>query len=308
MKLIKTTFGRHETFPLRYGWLTKGIEALQNNTTIFNEHEAAMIKLGLGRNMINALHYWLQAAGLAEFEEGIGTVTPIGNALLGKEGDPYLEDEATLWILHWLIASNAQMATGFYWFFNLYASPRFSDKDALNTLEYFVEQTLGIKRAHTTLKSDLYTLLRMYCPLAGNSGEEHLDSPLSSLQLITQEKSYGYNSARATRPTLPPIALHIALQHCFTNQIQQKEIQREIREETAIPLKDLLYGDVDKIAPGALFRLSEEGLMRVLQQLIENFPEHYALRDTAGMHQLYSLKAPQPTEALLINYYRVSAA
>tara|TARA_B100002051_G_C16106428_1_gene333176 strand:- start:74 stop:235 length:162 start_codon:yes stop_codon:yes gene_type:complete len=33
--------------------------------------------------------------------------TEYGNLLLGKGGyDPYLEDEGTLWLVQWLIASN----------------------------------------------------------------------------------------------------------------------------------------------------------------------------------------------------------
>ncbi|NOQ15368.1 MAG: DUF4007 family protein, partial [Methyloprofundus sp.] len=32
----KAAFGRHETFALRYGWLTKGFQALQTDPGIFN--------------------------------------------------------------------------------------------------------------------------------------------------------------------------------------------------------------------------------------------------------------------------------
>ena len=207
----KTTFGCHETFPLRYGWLTKGVEIVGKYRDIFHEreHENAMTQLGIGRNMVNALYYWLQVTGLVKFEEGFGEVSELGMALLGKDGDPYLEDEATLWIVHWLIASNAELATGFFWFFNHYSAPRFRDKDALQSLEDFVEQELGIKRAHTTLKSDLSTLLRMYSPVASRGGEDHLDSPLASLQLVDTEEGYGYSSLRTLRPFLPPVAMHI---------------------------------------------------------------------------------------------------
>lgn len=53
----KSTFGRHETFPLRYGWLTKAIQTVNKPgfTDIFKQPEAAMIELGLGKNMVNAL-------------------------------------------------------------------------------------------------------------------------------------------------------------------------------------------------------------------------------------------------------------
>lgn len=301
----KTAFGRHETFPLRYGWLTKGVEVVSKNKDIFHEreHENAMTKLGIGRNMVNALYYWLQVTGLVKFEGGVGEVSELGNALLGKDGDPYLEDEATLWIVHWLIASNAEQATGFFWFFNYYSSPRFRDKDALQSLEDFVEQELGIKRAHTTLKSDLSTLLRMYSPVANRGGEDHLDSPLASLQLVDAEEGYGYSSLRTLRPFLPPVAMHFALQQRFADQVGQPGN----KQETAIPVRELLYGGTGWAAPGAVFRLTEEGLMTCLSQVMERYPLMYELRDTAGLNQLYRSAPLQTAEDVLSNYYKGKA-
>lgn len=57
-----SAFGRHETFPLRYGWLTKVIKSInkQGITAIFKQPEEGMTNLGLGKNIVNALQYWLQ--------------------------------------------------------------------------------------------------------------------------------------------------------------------------------------------------------------------------------------------------------
>ncbi|WP_020560068.1 DUF4007 family protein [Thiofilum flexile] len=304
MVLNKTAFGRHETFPLRYGWLSKGISAAIDNEDIFRSPEQAMMQLGIGRNMVNALHYWLQAAKLVIFMDGKGIVTPLGHALLGEKGDPYLEDEATLWIIHWLIVSNVEFATGFFWFFNHYSAPRFRDKDVLQALEDFVEQELGLRRAHTTLKSDISTLLRMYSPVAGRGGEEHLDSPLASLQLVNHtEEGYGYSSLRTSRPFLPTIAMHFALQQRFADYQGQQAVK-----EAAIPVRDLLYGGNGLAAPGAAFRLNEEGLMACLHQMMDDYPSYYALRDTAGINQLYRLTPPQQPDEVLFDYYQGGVA
>lgn len=53
----QTAFGRHETFPLRYAWLTKGFEALQALPNIFSQPDRAMVLLGVGRNMVSAIQY-----------------------------------------------------------------------------------------------------------------------------------------------------------------------------------------------------------------------------------------------------------
>ena len=64
----KATFGRHETFPLRYGWLPKGSEDLEQNPASFSPPKQAMITRGVGRDRVNAIQYWLQAAGQVEID------------------------------------------------------------------------------------------------------------------------------------------------------------------------------------------------------------------------------------------------
>ena len=293
----KTAFGRHETFPLRYGWLSKGLAAIRQTPDLWTQPERAMVALGVGRNMVNAIQYWLRATGVVAFNEGMGAPTALGEALLGEAGDPYLEDEATLWIIHWLIAANAEFATGFYWFFNRFALPHFQDQEALHALTEFAERELQIRRAQTTLKSDTATLLRMYAPLAGRT-DDHLDSPLAQLQLIAAEPGRGYRSPRVARPFLPPMALHFALLQRFAEDPGQP----------AVPIRALLYGGDDWAAPGAVFRLSEEGLMNTLGQVMERYPERYDLRDTAGVHQLYRRGGVlDPLEALRAHYQGATA-
>jgi len=50
----RVSFGRHETFSLRYAWLTKGFQAFMKKKTIFSSDEAT-IELGVGKNRIDAI-------------------------------------------------------------------------------------------------------------------------------------------------------------------------------------------------------------------------------------------------------------
>ena len=289
----KAAFGRHSTFPLRYAWLTKGLRAIRANPHIFSTPEDAMVELGVGRNMVSAIQYWLQVARVAAFPTRgkAPFITPLGDALLGEHADPYLEDEATLWIIHWLIVSNPELATGFYWFFNHFAMPRFRESELRQALTDFAEQELQVRRSASTLKSDSSTLLRMYA--AGEaSGEDHLDSPLAQLKLVEPDPVQGYRSLRAPRPFLPPVALHFALAERFHDDSQTP----------AIPVRVLLYGGDDWPAAGAVFRLTEEGLMATLARVMDRYPGHYELRDTAGVHQLYRLQPVKPIEILRQHY------
>ncbi|MBK1644805.1 hypothetical protein CKO25_09115 [Thiocapsa imhoffii] len=290
----RATFGRHETFPLRYGWLPKGFEAIGQDPEIFTKPEEAMITLGVGRNMVNAIQYWLQVTGLVTFDAGQAQPTALGTALLGAQADPYLEDDATLWILHWLIASNAEAATGFFWFFNRFAMPRFRDAEVLHALEEFSAQELKANRSLSTLKSDVSTLLRMYAAEPGR-GDEHLDSPFAQFGLIEPDPGAGFRSLRTPRATLPPVALQFAI---------AQRLNAESGQATALPVRVLLYSDAGWAAPGAVFRLTEDGLMHGLARLIEQDPQRYVLRDTAGLHQLYLRGGPPDPVDILAAHYR----
>lgn len=298
-----TAFGRHETFPLRYAWLTKGYRVILEHPGIFAEPDRAMVKLGVGRNMVNAILYWLQAARLIKYADGKAIPSALGQAILGEGGDRFLEDEATLWVLHWLIASNCRLATGFYWFFNKFALPRFREVELRASLSDFVTRELRIERSDSTLKSDTSTLLRMYAPgdpMEPRRGEDHLDTPMGQLRLVEQSgQSREFLSRRATRPFLPPLALHFALAECFSNDDQGRP---------AIPVRDLLYGRDDGPAPGAVFRLNEDGLMTALNRVMRVWPGFYELRDTAGVHQLYRIQEIATSETILQDYYRQEAA
>ena len=67
----RVSFGRHESFPLRFGWITKGLDALATDTNVF-AGEDATVTLGVGKNMVAAMRYWLLATGMVERTAGHG--------------------------------------------------------------------------------------------------------------------------------------------------------------------------------------------------------------------------------------------
>ena len=98
------SFSGHETFPLRFTWLTKAVEALGQESNAFGAEEA-IATFGVGRNMVRAIRHWSLATGVLEPLEGErGAYVPsrLGALVFGPEGaDPYCEDPATAWLLHW---------------------------------------------------------------------------------------------------------------------------------------------------------------------------------------------------------------
>jgi hypothetical protein len=113
-------FSGHQSFALRNTWLTKGVLTSAQNPRIFSEPDALVI-LGVGKNVVESIRYWCQAAQMVEDVPGArGAYQPSqwGRLFFCGESawDPYLEDTATLWFVHWLLATNRACAGTTYAF------------------------------------------------------------------------------------------------------------------------------------------------------------------------------------------------
>lgn len=291
----KVGFGRHETFPLRYSWLTKGIKALEDNPVIFKQPEATVV-LGVGKNMVNAIRFWLLAARLIETTEKGYEKTQLGASVFGHDGfDRYIEDEATIWLIHWLISSNPEQATAWFWFFNYFHKPEFETTEVAEALRNFVGQKVTGRCAPTTIDKDAAMLLRMYARARGNSRtplEDMLDSPMVQLKLITQASTgRGYTSAPAERNSLPSGIFGYAVNNLFDDL-----------GVSELPIEELMYSKGGYAGPGAVFRLTENALLTKLEKLIHKLPGYFELRETAGIHQLYRLNEIDSMDFLEFHY------
>jgi hypothetical protein len=281
----KVAFGRHETFPLRFGWLTKGYRAWCETPEGFDQDDSTVV-LGVGKNMVTAIRYWLEAAQIVEVSQTNGFVpTTIGRTLFSDSigWDPFLEDDATLWLIHWLIASNPSGATAFYWFFNRYHKPEFTSSELAGALNDFVRESVKSRAAETTLKHDVNVLLRMYGPAEKMKGapiEESLDSPMTTLGLLQRAGDGRHFVARVSeRRRLPIAAFGYAVMDLM-----------ESLNQRSVSVERLLRADIQLAAPGSVFRLTEDGLITKLEELVRWLPGVLELRETAGIHQVYQLQ------------------
>ena len=96
----KPIFSGHETFRCKTHWLKRGYDFISNDGN-FNSEEAVIL-LGVGKNMVSSIKYWMKAFGFIDINNNI---TEIANYLLddnlGK--DPYFENLGTLWLLHFIL-------------------------------------------------------------------------------------------------------------------------------------------------------------------------------------------------------------
>ncbi len=292
----KTAFSRHETFQLRYGWLTKGFQNLAKEPTAF-QSDNVTVTFGVGKNMVAAIKYWLRACQMVENHSY--AFTDVGQLIFAETDgvDPYLEDEGTIWLIHWLIATNPDMATSFYWFFNRFHKYEFTAQELLTALSDFTkEAVIATKRPSLgTIKNDALIIPRMYIQSKQNTRttlEEVLDSPLALLHLITQTtEGKCYQSKLSARPTLPVGIIGFAV-----SQLLQQ------RNSTIIPIEDLMHSRDHYPALGSTFRLTETDLLTKLESLVSYIPKTFEMRETAGLYQLYKLNEIEPLQYLKTYY------
>lgn len=296
------SFSGHETFPFRYPWMKKGYDAVVEDGGVFQKDDA-ITTLGVGKNMVRSIRHWCLAAGIVEEDKEEGArysprlrATELSHLLFGKDGhDIYLEDPATLWILHWQITTNVSRASTWWWTFSHFHEPEFT-RDSLSTAVYKWSQTLpGKKVAEVSVKRDVETFIRTYAPprtTKGESSEDSLDCPLVELGLFysVAESGQVYSFSRGAQDNLPDgVLLYGVLK--FWEQFAPQA------ETLAIP--DLAR---QPASPGQVFKMDETSLVTRLE-LIESWTDgRISYRETAGLRQLYRRKPIESHEAIELAY------
>lgn len=297
----KPHFSGHETFPLRYTWLKKAVDAATKAPGIFTE-EDALVDLGVGKNMVRAIRHWGLAVGVLEDEAGSrGRAvhpTDFGTRLLSVDGwDPYLEDPATLWLIHWRLASTPGRATTWYWLFNLQPTPEFTVDAIVQSLVRLARENDWPKITAASLRRDVDCCVRTY--FSGRKAaravtEDSLDCPLNELKLIRPGLAKGtYLLTREARETLPAEVFAFAL----------AEYLKTRDASTAVPLDDIMF---QAGSPGRVFGLDEGGLMRLVDKLSAS-NDAVMYDETAGLKQVRVTEAFD-AEALLDDMYAARGA
>ena len=134
--LIRFSYGGHVTFPVRYGWLPKGLSRMRQEGT-FHPNMQVGDELGLGSKMVESLGFWLKSTGLArDGDDTRSGRVPSEIADLVTKHDPYCELPGTWWFLHLILATRE--GTVWSWFFNDHSDRIF---DRTSCAEAFLQFT-----------------------------------------------------------------------------------------------------------------------------------------------------------------------
>ena len=279
---IRPTFGGHEKFVFRHGWLKKGVDAVKKEPLAFTRDEA-LAELGVGKNMVRSIRHWCLATGMLQEIGGAGLAKPLQptelaqKLLFNKGWDPYLEDVGSLWLLHWQLAT--RLTRGYVWhlLFSIYLETEFTRPSLKKFIGNQLEQR-GYSPTDGTIEREIEFCLRTYIPAKTKLGvisEETLDCPLAELDIVRSFDDGMYRFNVGPKVSLPLGIFGYALLMFFSCTVENRR---------TVAIDDVIY---QPGIPGQVFKLDENTVVEYLESLEIFSNGLLRLQETAGLTQVY---------------------
>ncbi len=233
----------HETFPIRKGWLNKGIRNVIETPDVFiSRTENPMDILGIGANMVKSLRYWMQATKLT-YEPNFGRrnqeLTDIGTIIY--RNDPYFEEIGTLWFVHYALATNIDDATSWYVFFNEFEMTEFSEDDFTKAIKKYISINYPDDDipSDRTISDDFKCIINTYYSKKRSSDntkynpEDNIECPLTELGLIdhisTKQGVRVYQKMSPKAEDVPELVVLAIILNKYgnTNEIRISSLQND---------------------------------------------------------------------------------
>lgn len=193
MSSTKIKIRGHESFYIREGWLRKGIVSIVEQPDILSNIQVAIDKLGVGSAMVKSIRYWLQAIQLTEEKRGDkGKRYQELTEDFGKivfENDPYFEDLGSLYLLHYKLVTNKELATMWNLFFNEIRATEMTKYHMEEVLEQLI---LNINPEHNissrSLGDDCNCIIKTYFAEKSDikNPEDNMICPFTDLGLLNK--------------------------------------------------------------------------------------------------------------------------
>lgn len=273
---IRLQVSGHETFPCRYGWLKKSYDAvveaapsgIEHVLAAFNPNQA-IADFGVGKNMVASMRHWAIACGVLDATIKGGRTESLAPSAVGEMifggGDPYLEQPASLWLLHWRLAAMPGRATTWYFAFNEFNDAIFTRETLSARLMARVDELresgrlAGSRIARATIDRDAECLVRTYVSRSSRKGisEDGLESPFAELGLIAPLAGGALQFRRGPKPSLPDEVFALALVEFW---------QQHFPTRGTLSIETVTH---EPGSPGRVFLMDDESLAERLERIAE---------------------------------------
>ena len=277
MPVTKYTFSGHESFTCKTLWLKKGYDFIRNNNS-FNSPDS-VVALGVGKNMVASIRYWMRAFGLTENDEPLTIADYLFDSNQGK--DPYLEDLGTLWLLHFLLVSTCEATLYHILFTQLQRERKIFDRQHVQNLVRRLMTEDGKQSLYNenTVKKDIGTLLLNY---------------------VLPQKAKALDDYSALLIDLDLIRMDADGKNFFFNVEGKRQIPWQVFLYAVIKSKGadmtVSYDTLQEL--GLMFCMNDMEVIEMCKAIVEHHEDTMAYSDVAGIRQLHFLKNLNEEEVL----------
>ena len=283
-KGVKYTFSGHESFPCKTLWLKKGYDFVVAGND-FNSPEA-VVGLGVGKNMVASIRFWLKAFGVTDNDK----ITWLGDYLFDEISgkDKYLEDIATLWLLHFNLVFSEEATLYKMFFCGVQRERTHFEREQILTYVKLRMAEAGKMTLfnENTVKKDIGVLLQNYTLPRKPQSNEDFSSLMMDLDLIRQNsEGKGY----------------------YINVDGKRQVTKEVFLYGLLLLKEqegdnTIAFDTIQEKVGLAFCMQDYETIEMLKQLASEYSQYFAYSDVAGIKQVQFVK-DLDAKQVLDNYY-----
>lgn len=281
MSVTKYTFSGHESFTCKTLWLKKGYDFIRNNNN-FNSPDS-VVELGVGKNMVASIRYWMRAFGLTQNDELQSIADYLFDADKGK--DPFIEDLGTLWLLHFLLVSTGEATLYSLLFTQLQRERKSFDRQhVVNFVKrVMTEDGKQSQFNENTVKKDVGTLLLNYVLPQKAKALDDYSALLIDLDLIRMDadgKNYLFNIEGKRQ-----VSWHVFLYAVLTMKGKDNTVSYDLLQEI-----------------GLVFCMNDMEVIEMCKIIEAHYPDSVRYSDTAGIRQLQFINEIS-SEEVLNEYY-----
>jgi hypothetical protein len=286
-EISKYTFSGHDSFQCRQLWLKKGYDYVQEGKN-FND-EDAVVQLGVGKNMVSSIRFWLKAFNIIDNKD---IPTEFGKRLFDNENgyDPFLEDEASLWLLHYHLVKN-NFASIYSIIFNEFRKEKlfFNKETFVNYVKRIGESNPDLNFNENTVAKDFIVFANLYKNEPESKDiEDSFSGILSVIELLKttgKGKEEQFFIENVERDNLPEavVLFTILVNSNYGNSISLNSLEFDLN------------------SPGSIFALNRTGLINKISDIVDEFKD-ITFTDQAGIKEL-QFKKKSDAYKILDTYY-----
>lgn len=281
--MSRPIFSGHETFRCKTHWLKRGYDFVCDGSN-FND-EDAVVKLGVGKNMVASIKFWMKAFGLIDIDNRLSDLSQI--LLDDSDGnDPYFENIGTLWLLHFELIKTDYATIYKKTFVDFHRRHNEIQKSKLHN--YLKSNCFGETYAKLynegSLKKDVDVFLHNYCGAGKDNIEEQntLLLPLNLIRVGSEKDSWVFNY---TNQGVVPAEVFLYAIISYKDQ-GASSVSFELLQELSL-----------------IFCMDNNELIEMVARVCALYSKDIVFSDNAGIKEL-QFKQEFDKIDILKNYYR----